>query len=115
LRSGEPLVGTVENFANRTVELLLVTNSGIVQNVSFTLTPGTDALSFALELPRSESGSTGKSPQLVMAVASPRVVDALRQSGPIPADQFFQQALGDAQRGATTLAASARYFTIERP
>ena len=115
LRSGEPLVGTVENFANRTVELLLVTNSGIVQNVSFTLKPGTDALSFALELPRSESGSTGKSPQLVMAVASPRVVDALRQSGPIPADQFFQQALGDAQRGATTLAASARYFTIERP
>jgi protein kinase-like protein len=114
LRSGEPLVGTVENFANRTVELLLVTNSGIVQNVSSALKPGTDALSFALEPPRSESGSRGKSPQLVMAVASPRVVDALRQSGPVPADQFFQQVLGDAQRGATMLAASARYFTIER-
>jgi serine/threonine protein kinase len=113
LRSGEPLVGTVENFANRTVELLLVSNSGIVQNVSSALKPGTDALSFALELPRSESGS-GKSPQLVMAVASPRVVDTLRQSGPIPADQFFQQVLGDVQRGATSLAASARYFTIER-
>jgi serine/threonine-protein kinase len=115
LRSGEPLVGTVENFANRTVELLLISNSGIVQNVSSALKPGTDALSFALELPRPESGSSGKSPQLVMAVASPRVVDALRRSGRIPADQFFQQVLGDAQRGATTLAASARYFTIERP
>jgi serine/threonine protein kinase len=115
LRSGELLVGTVENFANRTVELLLVSNSGIVQNVSSTLKPGTDALSFALELPRSESGSGGKSPQLVMAVASPRIVDALRPSGPIPADQFFQQVLGDAQRGAIALAASARYFTIERP
>ena len=114
LRSGEPLVGTVENFANRTVELLLVSNSGIVQNVSSALKPGTDALSFALELPLSESGSGGKSPQLVMAVASPRAVDALRQSGPTPAGQFFQQVLGDAQRGSTTLAASARYFTIER-
>jgi serine/threonine protein kinase len=113
LKSGEPLVGTVENFANRTVELLLISNSGIVQNVSSALKPGTDALSFALELPRPESGS-GKSPQLVMAVASPRVVDALRQSGPTPADQFFQQALGDVQRSATSLAASARYFTIER-
>jgi serine/threonine-protein kinase len=115
LRPGEVLVGTIENFANRTVELLLVSNSGVVKNVSSALKQGTDALSFTLELPRLESGSSGKSPQLVMAVASPRVVDALRRPDPIPADQFFPQILSEAQRSAVTLTASARYFTIERP
>ena len=34
LRPGEPLVGNIENFANRLVELLLVSDNGLVRNMS---------------------------------------------------------------------------------
>ena len=49
-----------------------------------------------------------------MAVTSPRVIDALRPSGPMPADQFFLLAQSEAARAGLTLSASARYFKLER-
>jgi serine/threonine-protein kinase len=112
LRPGEPLVGNIENFANRLVELLLVSDNGLVQNMSYLLKPGTDALSFAIDIPRSDDAA-GTS-QLVMAVATPRVLDSLRQPSPTPADQFFLQALAEAQRTAVTINASARLFIIQK-
>lgn len=112
LRPGEPLVGNIENFANRLVELLLVSDNGLVRNMSYLLKPGTDALSFAIDIPRSDDAA-GTS-QLVMAVATPRVLDSLRQPSPTPADQFFLQALAEAQRTAVTINASARLFIIQK-
>jgi serine/threonine-protein kinase len=114
LRPGETLVGNIENFANRVVELLLVADNGQVQNMSYLLKPGTDALSFAIDIPRSDDTASGPQPQLVMAVATPRVLDSLRQPRPTPADQFFLQALSEAQRANITINASARYFTIQK-
>jgi serine/threonine-protein kinase len=80
--------------------------------MSYLLKPGTDALSFAIEIPRSDDAA-GTS-QLVMAVATPRVLDSLRQPSPTPADQFFLQALAEAQRTAVTINASARLFIIQK-
>ena len=114
LKSGETLAGTIENFANRVVELLLITESGQVQNLSYLLKPGTDALSFAIPMQRTDRAAGGSVPQLVMAVASPRVLDSLRQPRPTPADQFFLQALSEAQRTNMTVSASARYFQLEK-
>jgi len=114
LRPGETLVGNIENFANRVVELLLVADNGQVQNMSYLLKPGTDALSFAIDIPRSDDTASGPQPQLVMAVATPRVLDSLRQPRPTPADQFFLQALSEAQRANITINASTRYFTIQK-
>ena len=112
LQPGEKLVGSIENFANRVVELLLISDNGLVQNMSYLLKPGTDALSFAIDIPRSDEAS-GTS-QLVMAVATPRVLDSLRQPAPTPADQFFLQALAEAQRANITISASARHFIIQK-
>jgi serine/threonine protein kinase len=112
LQPGEKLVGSIENFANRVVELLLISDNGLVQNMSYLLKPGTDALSFAIDIPRSDEAS-GTS-QLVMAVATPRVLDSLRQPAPTPADQFFLQALAEAQRANITIGASARHFVIQK-
>ena len=109
LRPGEPLAGNVENFANRVVELLLISDDGQVQNLSYLLTPGTDALSFSIDT----KNLGANVPQLVMAVATPRVLDSLRQPRPTPADQFFLQVLSEAQRSNMTITASARYVTIE--
>lgn len=114
LKNGETLVGTIENFANRVVELLLVTDTGQVQNVSYLLKPGTDALSFVLPMQRTDKPAGGSAPQLVMAVATPRVLDSLRQPRPTPADQFFLQALSEAQRSNMPVSASARYFQLEK-
>lgn len=113
LQPGETLVGSIENFANRVVELLLISDNGLVQNMSYLLKPGTDALSFAIDIPRSDQAS-GSTSRLVMAVATPRVLDSLRQPTPTPADQFFMQALAEAQRANITISASARHFTVQK-
>ncbi|MEW6643203.1 MAG: protein kinase [Pseudomonadota bacterium] len=107
IKPGETLTGTIENFANRVVELLLVSDRGDVQNMSYLLKPGTDSLSFALPMPR------GAGPQLVLAVASPRVLDSLRQPRPMAADTFFLQAASEAQRSNLTIAAAARYVVLK--
>ncbi|MBR1220430.1 serine/threonine protein kinase [Bradyrhizobium sp. U87765 SZCCT0131] len=107
VKAGETLSGTIENFANRVVELLLVTDRGEVQNMSYLLKPGTDSLSFALPMPR------GSGPQLVLAVAAPRVLDSLRQPRATAADTFFLQAASEAQRANLTLSATARYVMLK--
>jgi len=114
LRPGEALPGNVENFANRVVELLFITDDGQVQNMSYLLKPGTDALSFSIDIPRSDGVSGANVPQLIMAVTSPRVLDSLRQPRPTPADQFFFQAISEAQRANITMSASARYIMIQK-
>jgi serine/threonine-protein kinase len=114
LRPGEALAGNVENFANRVVELLLIGDDGQVQNMSYALKPGTDALSFSIDMARSGNATGSNAPQLIMAVTTPRVLDSLRQPRPTPADQFFLQALSEAQRANVTMNASARYFMIQK-
>ena len=112
VRSGEVLNGTVDNFGVRHVELLLVTDAGMVQNISYLLKDGTDAKTFSLGLQRKDD--TGGQPQLLMVVASPNVMDTLRPAQPVQADQFFLIALSEANRAGITLRASARYFKLER-
>jgi serine/threonine-protein kinase len=114
LQPGETLFGSIDSFANRVVELLLIFNNGQVQNMSYLLKPGTDSLSFAIDIPRPDDAAGGTLPQLVMAVTTPRVLDSLRQPRPTPADQFFLQAFSEAQRANLTISASARYFTIQK-
>jgi hypothetical protein len=108
------LAGNIENFANRVVELLLVSDDGQVQNISYLLKPGTDSLAFSLEVPRLSDGAAANVPQLIMAVATPRVLDSFRQPRPTPADQFFFQALSEAQRANVVINASARYFVTQK-
>ena len=114
IKPNEAITGNIENFANRVVELLLVSEDGLVQNLSYLLQPGTDALAFSIEMNRSEASLGSNVPQLVMAVATPRVLDSLRQPRPMAADQFFLQVQSEAQRANMTINASARYVTIQK-
>jgi serine/threonine protein kinase len=109
IKNGETLSGTIENIANRVVELLLVSDSGEVQNLSYLLKPGIDSLSFAIGMRRNGGGG----PQLVMAVTTPRVLDSLRQPKPMAADTFFLQAVSEAQRSNVAIATAARYFRLK--
>jgi len=108
VRNGEALNGTIENFANRVVELLLVSDGGEVQNLSYLLKAGTDAVSFSIPIQR-----RGEGPQLVIAVTTPQVVDALRQPKPLAADTFFLQALSETERRNFAIAAAGRYVRLK--
>jgi serine/threonine-protein kinase len=110
VKNGETLSGSIENFANHVVELLLVSDSGEVQNLSYLLKPGIDSLSFSIPMLR---GGGGDGPQLVMAVATPQVLDSLRQPKPTAADTFFLQAVSEAQRNNVALVVAARYFRLK--
>jgi serine/threonine protein kinase len=109
IKNGDTLSGTIENATNRVVELLLVSDRGEVRNLSYLLKPGTDSLSFSIGMQRSGPGG---GPQLVMAVATPTVLNALRQSKPMAADTFFLEAISEAQRNNVTLSVAARYFRL---
>jgi hypothetical protein len=110
VKNGETLSGTIENFANRVVELLLVSDGGEVKNLSYLLKPGTDSLSFSIGMQRSGGGD---GPQLVFAVTTPQVLDSLRQPKPMVADTFFLQAVSEAQRNNVAIATAARYFRLK--
>jgi hypothetical protein len=45
-------------------------------------------------------------------VATPQVLDSLRQPKPTPADTFFLQALSEAQRNKVAIIAAARYVLL---
>jgi hypothetical protein len=113
LRSGEVLNGMVDRYGARDVALILVSDTGMVQNVSSLLKPGTDAKSFNIGMRRTE-GAAGRQPQLLIAVTSPAPVDSLRPGQPAEAEKFFPQVLSDAARSGKSLSAVARYFMLEK-
>ena len=110
VKNGETLSGSIENFANRIVELLLVTDAGEVQNLSSLLKQGIDSQSFSIGMQR---GSAGDGPQLLMAVATPQPLDSLRPAKPMAADSFFLLALSEAQRKHVAITAAVRYFRLK--
>jgi protein kinase-like protein len=112
LRNGDVLNGAVDRYGTRNVDLLLVSDAGTVQNISNLLKPGLDAKTFNLGMRRTE-GAAGRQPQLLIAVASPSPLDALRIERPAEAEQFFSRALSEATRSGTPLSAVARYFMLE--
>jgi serine/threonine-protein kinase len=113
LGPGQVLTGTVDGFGSRNVELLVATDAGTVQNVSHFLKPGTDAKTFTIG--RSDiAWASGGQPQLLIVVASPLPLKALRFDRPVAADRVFPAALGEAERANQPIAAMARYFKLGR-
>jgi Protein kinase domain len=110
MRNGETLSGAIEGFGNRNVELLLVSDDGMVQNVSHLLRSGLDAKTFNIGMRRKDL--SGSQPQLLIAVATARPFDALRP--PAQAGSFFTAVLAEADRSRQVISASARYFKLEQ-
>jgi hypothetical protein len=112
LRSGDVLSGIVDNYGSQNVELLLVSDLGIVQNVSNLLKPGTGAKTFKIGIQRADS-SSGQRPQLLMAIASQSPVKSLQMSDPVKADYVFARTLNEAEKSAMHLSVAARYFLLK--
>jgi len=107
----EALGGTIDGIGNRNIELVIVSDSGTVQNITQRLQSGLDAKTFDFGLRR--DGLSGSQPQLLLAIATPRAFASLRPAGPTEAGQFFAAVLAEAERTRQVVSATARYFKLE--
>lgn len=112
IRSGEALTGSVENIGAGSIQLLLVSDEGQVQDVSALLKEAGDARTFNMRLQR--TGAAGAQPQLLVAVKSARPLETLRGAQSTPADQIFPLALTEASRTGQSVSAAIRYFKLDR-
>jgi serine/threonine-protein kinase len=111
LRSGQTLSGPIDGYANRHVELLLVSDDGSVLNISPLVKPRGEGVSFNLRLQL--ANATGAQPQLLLAVATARPLSALQISQPANAAQLFSAAIAEAARTRQTPAVSGKYFKLQ--
>jgi hypothetical protein len=111
LRSGQNLIGNIDGYGNRHIELLLISDDGSVHNLSRLVKTTTDGKTFNLRLQL--AGSSGAQPQMLIAVASAQPLNSLQLNQPGDAGQVFPAALNEVARANQTLSASARYFKLE--
>jgi serine/threonine-protein kinase len=111
LKSGEVLIGTVDNYGDRHLELLLVTDEGVVHNITRFLRPSTEGRSFHLRLER--SGEPGPKPQLLLAVTSVRPLPGLEPGAEAQARDYFARVLAEATRTGQSLGAAVTYFRLD--
>jgi serine/threonine-protein kinase len=112
VKSGAALTGTVAEFGDRTVALVLVTDNGNVLNLTSGLKPDGDSLSFALN-PLSDDMTAGQ-PQLLLAIVSNAPLGALKNDRTGPAAQAFARALKEARDTGQTVNVSPKYFKLEK-
>jgi eukaryotic-like serine/threonine-protein kinase len=111
LRGGEPLTGKISGVGSRHLELLLVSDTGSVQNLSRLLNPEGEAQSFDIRMQSTEG--TGGQPELLIAIASSSPLATLAFARPVGADQLFPLVLREASTGGDVTAA-AKYFKLQR-
>jgi serine/threonine-protein kinase len=107
---GQSLTGSVD-AGRGPVHLLLVSDTGSVQNITSMLKPGPDGKAFNLKMQRTVG--SGAQPQLLIAIASTKPLESLRPGPNGPAEQVFPQLLAEAERSGT-VAAEVKYFKLER-
>jgi hypothetical protein len=111
LRGGEALTGTVADFGSR-LALLLVADDGSVRNLTNVLRTMGNTKSFSVEV--QSSGSERAQPNLLLAIAENKPLDALTRAPLGTADQVFAQLLVEAQRDGQTFSVGAKFFTVEK-
>jgi serine/threonine-protein kinase len=112
LRSGEAVSGNIQNLGNGSVQLLLVSDEGQVQDVSSLLKAAGDTVTFNMRMQR--SGAPGAQPQLLVAVTGTKPLEVLRGAQSTPADQIFPLALTEVIRSGQTVGAAVKYFKLDR-
>jgi serine/threonine-protein kinase len=113
IHNGEVLSGMVDHYSGQQIALILVSDSGTVQNVTSLLKPGTDAKTFKIGMRRS-GVSAGRQPQLMIAIASRSFLNTLQKTETARADQFFASLLSETTTSDPSLSAAARYIMLER-
>ena len=126
VRAGQFLSGHIVDHVDRPVALLLVDEAGSVQNVSTHLparkparscpggpcpSPEEEEIAFTLQM--SSGPAAAARPYLLIALASPEPLAALRV-GQMPADRLFPLVLAEAASRGQTLSVVAKHFVVQR-
>lgn len=109
VKNGETLTGTIENFSNGVLELLLITDSGQVRSLSNLLKPSLDSMSFSIGL---QIGDNSVRPQLLLALTFSQSISLLKQPQLGTADDFFSRLLSEIGRNNVTVVSAVRYFKL---
>jgi serine/threonine-protein kinase len=110
LRSGQALTGSIQVGGNRSVQLLLVSDEGVVQDLSGLLKRAGDGYSFNLRMQR--AGAPGAQPQLLLAVSSERPLETIKGAQGA-AEQLFPLASVEVTRTGQVVGATVRYFKLD--
>ena len=111
LKSGQALIGSIEGVGGDNVQLLLVSDEGLVQDLSPLLKPAGESRTFNLRMQR--VGAPGAQPQLLVAVTSARPLETLKDAKS-PADQLFPLASVEVARTGQIVGVAVRYFKLDR-
>jgi serine/threonine-protein kinase len=114
LAAGAPLTGTVEGYGNRELGLLLVSDTGLVYNLSEYATAQLSDVSggsgkgvaFSMRIDSPDKG--GATPHLLMALASPEPLDL--PTAVMPAETYFPLVLAHASRTKQEISVATKYF-----
>jgi eukaryotic-like serine/threonine-protein kinase len=112
LRSGQFLSGSVDNFGQRHVDLLLVSDDGAVHNLAVATKRVGTLLTFNLKIENTRR-TPGAKPQVLVALATERPLPLLASRTPLSADKLFPMILEEATRTGQTIGASVKYFRLD--
>jgi len=117
LRSDGYITGTVADFGNRNLELLMVDHEGIVQSLTKLLRLAGDKSSFTINIRRSDAGPPKL--QLLLAVVSAKPLNALKppQTGSVEvgiAAEVFGRVIDEAQQSGQALNIGVKSFNLEK-
>jgi hypothetical protein len=108
------VTGTVADFGNRNVDLLMVADDGIVYNLTGRLKAAGDTKSFSVAMQRRVDREPAQ-PQLVVAVVGNKPLEVLKDIAQLgTADQVFAQLLAESLQSGQSLNVSAKYFTLQK-
>ena len=106
-----PLTGSIADFGDRHVELLLIDDEGYVHNVTGRLKQSGNTKTFFFTPAQDSPGPP--QPQLLFVVASSSPLDALKLSqDKSPAEQVFAQAQNEILRSGQTVNVSWKWFSL---
>jgi eukaryotic-like serine/threonine-protein kinase len=117
LRSNGYISGSIGDFGNRNVELLMVDHEGNVLSLTTLLRGDGDPKSFTINLQRADAGPARL--QLLVALAFRGSIDALkvRQQGSMElgtADQIFARVADEARKSGQSIDARIKSFNLEK-
>jgi serine/threonine-protein kinase len=110
---GLRIAGSVAEFGDRQVELVLISDDGVVSKVAEPLKQSGDIKTFSFRLMKENPDLPPG--QLLFAVASSKPLEALKlPPGGLPAEQVFTRALAERLQTRQTVNVGWRYFRLEK-
>jgi hypothetical protein len=91
---------------------LLVADDGFVHNLTGMLKPMGDTKSFNVRMQKTDAGPA--QPQLLIAIAGAKPLEALKPAQLGSAEQVFAQLLAESLQSGQSLNVSAKYFKLEK-